>query len=93
VEALGRRVNDAAVWNHALANELVIVSKDGDFSERILLAQPPPWVVHLRIGNMRPWDFRAFLPRAWPQIESLIGEAVGLERFRGSHRGNDPIAN
>ena len=72
VEALGRSLDDAAVWSHALANELVIVSKDADFSERILLAQPPPWVVHLRIGNMRRRDFHAFLARVWPQVESLL---------------------
>ena len=53
-------------------NELVIVSKDADFSERILLAPPPPWVVHLRIGNMRRRDFHAFLARVWPQVESLL---------------------
>ena len=60
------------MWNDALANGLVIVSKDADFSERILLAQPPPWVVHLRIGNMRRRDFHAFLARVWKQVESLL---------------------
>ena len=72
VESLGASPDDGAVWRHALAGELVIVSKDADFSARILLAQPPPWEVHLRIGNLRRRDFHAFLARVWPQIEALL---------------------
>ncbi len=72
VESLGNSPDDAAVWCHALAGELVIVSKDADFSNHILLAKPPPWVVHLRIGNLRRRDFHAFLARVWAQVESLL---------------------
>ena len=56
----------------ARARFLAIVTKDTDFSDRILLSQPPPWVVHLRIGNLRRTDFHAFLTRVWPQIEALL---------------------
>jgi len=60
------------LWNYAAAREWVIVSKDADFSHRILLTSPPPWVVHLRIGNMKRRDFHAFLVRVWPQVEMLL---------------------
>ena len=72
VETLGVSPEDAAVWEYARLGELVIVTKDADFSDRILLSQPPPWVVHLRIGNMRRADFHAFLARIWPQVEALL---------------------
>ncbi len=72
VEMLGPSPDDAAVWECARQRELVIVTKDADFSDRILLAQPPPWVVHLRIGNLRRADFHAFLARIWPQVEALL---------------------
>ena len=51
---------------------MVIVSKDADFSDRIILHSPPPWVVHLRFGNLRKNDFHALLGRVWPQIEKLL---------------------
>jgi predicted nuclease of predicted toxin-antitoxin system len=51
---------------------LVIVTKDADFSDRIIVSNPPPRVVHLRFGNMRKNDFHAFLQNIWPQIEQLI---------------------
>ena len=33
---------------------------------------PPPWVVHLRFGNLRRNEFHALLARVWPQIERLL---------------------
>jgi len=51
---------------------LVIVSKGADFSDRIIIHSPPPWVVHLRFGNLRKKDFHALLARLWPQIETLL---------------------
>ncbi len=71
---LGVSLSDSALWRHARDNELVIVSKDADFSHRIMLASPPPWVVHLRFGNLRRRDFHALLARLWPAIEALLPE-------------------
>lgn len=65
---LGKNPSDTAVWNHARTNGLVIITKDADFSDRIAAAQPPPWVIHLRIGNVRKRDFHAFLERHWATI-------------------------
>ena len=68
----GSKPSDTQIWEFARQNELVIVSKDADFSERIIMQSPPPWVVHLRFGNLRRNDFHALLARVWPQIESLL---------------------
>jgi predicted nuclease of predicted toxin-antitoxin system len=61
--ALGASISDSALWQHARDHDLAIVSKDADFSHRIMLASPPPWVVHLRFGNLRTRDFHALLAR------------------------------
>ncbi len=45
---------DAAVWDHARVNKLTIVTKDADFTDRIMTSNPPPKVIHLRIGNLPP---------------------------------------
>ena len=70
--SLGQSLSDTFLWEYALENASVIVTKDTDFSNRIMLADPPPWVVHLRIGNMRKRDFHLFLARIWPQVEALL---------------------
>ena len=69
---LGRSPTDTQVWEHARGEELVIVTKDADFSGRIILQSPPPWVVHLRFGNLRRREFHALLARVWPQVRGLL---------------------
>ena len=68
----GGNPTDSELWNLAEAERWVIVTKDADFSDRILVGMPPPWIVHLRFGNMRLKEFHRFLAAAWPQIESLL---------------------
>ena len=70
-KVLGPQSTDTQVWEHARANDLVIITKDADFSLRMLGATPPPRVVHLRFGNMRRAEFHEFLACVWPQIEAL----------------------
>lgn len=72
VSTLGKSPSDSTVWNYAGENSLVVVTKDADFSDRILLSAPPPWVVHLRFGNLRRKDFHRFLEKQWPQVEALL---------------------
>ena len=38
----------------------------------IIVAAPPPWVVHLRFGNLRRKEYHAHLTRVWPQVEALL---------------------
>jgi predicted nuclease of predicted toxin-antitoxin system len=71
---VGAAASDTALWWHARGRELAIVSKDADFSHRIMTATPPPWVVHLRFGNLRRQEFHALLARLWPAIEKLLPE-------------------
>lgn len=63
---------DSRIWNHAREKDFVIVSKDADFSDRIILAQPPPRVIHIRVGNMKIRGFHGFIARVWPQTSLLI---------------------
>jgi predicted nuclease of predicted toxin-antitoxin system len=63
---------DTEIWEYAKRKDLVIVTKDADFSNRIIVTNPPPRVVHLRFGNVRKKDYHSFLKKIWPQIEMLI---------------------
>lgn len=69
---LGASPSDTEIWNYARREELVIVSKDADFSNRIMLSSPPPWIVRLRFGNMRKKAFHEYLQKVWPSIEALL---------------------
>jgi len=59
---------DSEVWNYALKNGLTIVTKDSDFSNRILLKEPPPRIIHIRFGNMRVKEFRDKIISIWKDV-------------------------
>ena len=61
VSALGESLSDREIWQYAKEKNLVIVTKDVDFSDRLMLDSNPPKVVHLRFGNMRKREFYQFL--------------------------------
>ena len=71
---LGERWSDSELWSYARAHDLVIVSKDADFSERVLVSKPPPRVVHIRFGNMKTRDFHGQMSRQWPEISALCAD-------------------
>ena len=72
VTSLGKSLSDSFLWDYARANRYVIVTKDADFSSRIMLSEPPPWVVRFCIGNLQRVEFHAFAAVVWPRIERLL---------------------
>jgi predicted nuclease of predicted toxin-antitoxin system len=79
---LGSRSTDSQLWAYAQQHDLAIVTKDADFSQRIVLSAPPPRVVHLRVGNMRGREFAAWLEPIWPRVESAISTHKLLNVYR-----------
>ncbi len=63
--------NDGLIWERALADQLVIVSKDEDFPFRVAQAAHSPRVVWLRIGNLRK---HALLELFRDRFSSIIAE-------------------
>lgn len=75
-------IKDWALWEQAQADSLVIVTQDADFTERMLMQEPPPWVVHVRTGNMKIADFRVLLNAVWPQVWSLLADHKLVSIYR-----------
>ena len=65
-------INDAwtddQIWSYAKANNLTIITKDSDFSNRILLREPPPKIIHMRIGNLKMRNFFELVTQIWSQV-------------------------
>lgn len=64
--------SDSEIWDYAKANNLVIVSKDADFSHQIMFATPPPKIIHIKIGNMKLREFEDFINKVWSDVESFV---------------------
>ena len=46
-----REAEDESIWDYAQSHQMVIITKDEDFAERVQLSFSGPSVVWLRIGN------------------------------------------
>jgi predicted nuclease of predicted toxin-antitoxin system len=68
VHDLGAGWSDTQIWDHAAANGLTIVSKDADFSDRVLLSTAGPSVIHIRVGNFRMEELHQYLTDIWPDV-------------------------
>ncbi len=62
---------DEQIWEYAKENNLTIITKDADFSNRIIFHEPPPKVIHIRFGNMKMREFYTTLTAIWEDIIDL----------------------
>ena len=66
--------DDTVIWQHALARDVVIVSKDEDFTFLASVSGGAGKLVWVRIGNCRKQvlleAFRAQLPRIVSELEA-----------------------
>jgi predicted nuclease of predicted toxin-antitoxin system len=62
------KMKDGAIWKLAKSNELTIITKDSDFSTRIIAERPPPKVIHIRIGNCSMTEFFGILNEHWEEV-------------------------
>jgi predicted nuclease of predicted toxin-antitoxin system len=73
------RASDEAVWEHARTNGYVIVTKDADFNDRIVLRGFPPKVVWLRIGNCTTSQAEAAIRKHQQDIDAFLADStVGI---------------
>jgi predicted nuclease of predicted toxin-antitoxin system len=59
---------DPAIWQYAIANHFVIISKDEDFADWVHVRHPKTPVVWVRLGNCRNDDLFAAFTRALPLL-------------------------
>lgn len=78
---------DSQVWRFAQEHGLTIITKDSDFSDRILLSQPPPRVIHIRLGNLTMREFHALISGMWSQIVELSESCRLVQVFQDRLEG------
>jgi predicted nuclease of predicted toxin-antitoxin system len=68
VHDMGDGLKDTDIWRLAIEHDLTIVSKDADFSDRVLLSDTGPHVIHIRIGNLRMSELHGVLTAVWDEV-------------------------
>ena len=79
--------SDSQIWQYAKKNALTIVTKDVDFSNRT--TEPPPKVIHIKVGNMKMSAFHDFMDNNWEEIIQLNGKHKLVNVYRDQVFGID----
>ena len=72
VKDLNDEWTDEEIWEYSKKRDLIIITKDVDFSNKIIVKNPPPKVIHIKVGNLKIKDLHSFLSSNWPTIERKI---------------------
>jgi predicted nuclease of predicted toxin-antitoxin system len=72
---LDRSMSDEQIWEYAVRNKLVILTKDTDFYFKCLVANQSTKVVYFKIGNLRIKELYAFFTQHWLNIVEKLAEA------------------
>ncbi len=70
--------SDTHIWDFALRNGAVIITKDEDFAQRKALLEGGPRVVWIRLPNTRRRELLAWFDSALPAILSALERGEGL---------------
>jgi predicted nuclease of predicted toxin-antitoxin system len=71
VKEINDEWTDSQIWNYALDNNLIIVTKDTDFFDRVMVSKRHPKVIHVCFGNMLLKEFADVMGTIWQQILAL----------------------
>lgn len=69
---------DSKIWQYAMAHDAVLITKDGDFADQVVLGRSAPIVVWVRVGNTTR---RALLEWFAPVIDRVVEMADAGERL------------
>jgi len=64
-------LKDSEIWAYGKDNNLTIVTKDADFSDMIMMHDPPPRIIHIRLGNMKMRELNQQLSSIWNDVCEL----------------------
>ncbi len=69
------QASDRYVWQYARDNEYIIVTKDADFSDLVILLGFPPKLIWIRVGNCTTSEIEILLRFRYDDIVVLSQDA------------------
>ncbi len=68
ISDINPKMTDTEIWNYALKNNLVILTRDADFYNRYLLFVKSPKIVFFQLGNISLKDLHKYFNKNWDLI-------------------------
>ena len=72
VSDINLEMTDTEIWNYALEHNFVILTKDTDFLNRVLVSGTSPKVIYFQLGNCSLKELYQYFNANWVRIQSEI---------------------
>ncbi len=82
-------LKDSEIWQYAEKRNLTIVTKDTDFSDMIMINNPPPRVIHIKIGNMKMREFHQLIAKIWEDVCTMSDNYKLIRVYKNKIEGVD----
>lgn len=64
--------SDSEIWNYALSQDWIIITKDDDFQFRASVTEQPPTIIWVRVGNCSKQKIIALFQQHWEVIKQEL---------------------
>lgn len=88
VEDIDLQLSDTKIWEYAIQNNMIIVTKDTDFYDRYLISEQKPKIIFLQLGNVSLSELYLYFKQNWKIIEReiakgslVIAKPTHIQRF------------
>jgi predicted nuclease of predicted toxin-antitoxin system len=75
VSDLNLQMTDTEIWDYALKNNLIILTKDVDFFNRFVVSDVAPKIIYFQLGNFSLKQMFHYFEENWIKIQSEIKNA------------------
>ena len=75
--------SDSEIWDFAMREKMVIITKDEDFQVRASVTQHRPVIIWVRIGNCSKKTLIDFFEKKWGKMKSELDNGATLIELLG----------
>ena len=68
VSDINSRMSDTQIWNLALKENYIILTRDADFYSRALVSKDSPKIVYFKLGNIKLAELNDYFRTNWMTI-------------------------
>lgn len=76
--------DDEEIWDYAKKNNLIIITKDKDFSVKQILKGSPPKIIHIKFGNLKLAEFIRIINTCRAKVETLLQQHSIINIYKNS---------
>ncbi len=74
--------SDSVIWDLAMQENLIIITKDEDFQMRASVSMDFPKIIWVRLGNSSKKALLDFFEKKWDQVKFELKNGVNLIEIR-----------